>query len=394
MKNIDARSAPAGDLLSDDAQPLYERAELQALIERGREKGVLKQDEITSALDDVEATREQLQQLLVFFADEGIDIVDAGGRSVATNPDSSSPDSNGQPALDLTAASTTDSLQLLLNSASRTPLLTAAQEVMLARRIERGDGAAKERMTTANMRLVISIAKDYQGFGLPLVDLIQEGVLGLIRAVEKFDYRKGFKFSTYATWWIRQAIVRGLADKAKIIRVPVHKGEELRKLNRAQRELEKTLQRDPTTAELADYLRLEKEEIEDLLDCLRMQPASLDRPIGENEDDELIDFVADEATNDPVEEIAEILKEEALMEALLTLKYRERRIIEMRFGLGIERIYTLDEIGRTFSITRERVRQIENQALKKLAAIEDLRQRTIDEDNYEKDNAFLRRKYK
>lgn len=394
MENIDARFATAGDLLSDDARPLCERAELHALIEHGREKGVLNQDEITSALEEVETTSAQLEQLLVFLADEGIDIVDAKGRTVEIGSDGSSADSRGKPALDLTVDSTTDSLRLQLNSAGRTPLLTAAEEVSLAKRIERGDVAAKEKMTNANLRLVISIAKGYQGFGLPLADLIQEGVFGLIRAVEKFDYRKGFKFSTYATWWIRQAVTRALADKSRAIRIPVHTGEKLQKLNRAERALIIELRRDPNPLELAEFIGLKEEEVIELIKFRDMQPISLEKPVGEGDEAEMEDFVEDDKVEDPIEKISGTLRENALSDALFTLTYRERRILEMRFGLGDTNKRTLDEIGRTFNITRERVRQIENKALQTLAEIKRLRELTDDEENFEDDPSFLRRKYK
>ena len=260
---------------------------------------------------------------------------------------------------------TTDSLQLFLKDIGKVRLLTAQEEVILAKAIERGDLDAKQKMVESNLRLVVSIAKNYRNQGLPFLDLIQEGTLGLVRAAEKFDYRKGFKFSTYATWWIRQAIARALADKARTIRIPVHVVEKLNKIGRAERKLVTELGREPTPEEIADVTGIEPDEV-DSIKRSAQAPVSLEKPVGDEEESEFGQFIADERAESPYERAAEILTKEALREALENLCYRERRVLELRYGLGGEHPRTLDEVGRTFNVTRERIRQIENQSLKKL----------------------------
>ena len=260
---------------------------------------------------------------------------------------------------------TTDSLQLFLKDIGKVRLLTAQEEVDLAKRIERGDLDAKQKMVESNLRLVVSIAKNYRNQGLPFLDLIQEGTLGLVRAAEKFDYRKGFKFSTYATWWIRQAIARALADKARTIRIPVHVVEKLNKIGRAERKLVTELGREPTAEEIAEVTGIDPEEV-DSIKRSAQAPVSLEKPVGDEEESEFGQFIADERAESPYERAAEILTKEALREALENLSYRERRVLELRYGLGGEHPRTLDEVGRTFNVTRERIRQIENQSLKKL----------------------------
>jgi len=266
-----------------------------------------------------------------------------------------------------------DGLQAFLEAIGRVPLLNAKQEVELAKRIERGDMAAKDHMIEANLRLVVHIAKRYrrerEGEGtLPFLDLIQEGTLGLVRAAEKFDYRKGFKFSTYATWWIRQAIARALADKARTIRIPVHVVEKLNKIGRAERKLVTELGREPSPEEIAEVTGIESEEV-DSIKRSAQAPVSLEKPVGDEEESEFGQFIADERAESPYERAAEILTKEALREALENLSYRERRVLELRYGLGGEHPRTLDEVGRTFNVTRERIRQIENQSLKKLQSL-------------------------
>jgi len=263
---------------------------------------------------------------------------------------------------------TTDALQLFLKDIGRVPLLTAAQEVALAKRIESGDLQAKRQMVEANLRLVVSIAKGYRGRGLPFLDLIQEGTLGLVRAVEKFDWRRGFKFSTYATWWIRQAVTRALADKGRTIRIPVHVVEKLNQISRAERSLVGQLGREPTAEEIAHAAGLSPAEVEDILRSA--QPiVSLEKPVGEEEESELGRFLADE-NSPPPEIVAEAaLRDQALRDLLNTLSYRERRVLELRYGLGGEKPRTLDELGRMFNVTRERIRQVENQSLQKLATM-------------------------
>ena len=263
---------------------------------------------------------------------------------------------------------TTDSLQLFLKDIGKVRLLTAQEEVDLAQRIERGDLDAKQKMVESNLRLVVSIAKNYRNQGLPFLDLIQEGTLGLVRAAEKFDYRKGFKFSTYATWWIRQAIARALADKARTIRIPVHVVEKLNKIGRAERKLVTELGREPTPEEIAEATGIDPEEV-DSIKRSAQAPVSLEKPVGDEEESEFGQFIADERAESPYERAAEILTKEALREALENLSYRERRVLELRYGLGGEHPRTLDEVGRTFNVTRERIRQIENQCLNKLPSL-------------------------
>ena len=263
---------------------------------------------------------------------------------------------------------TADSLQLFLKDVGRVSLLTAAQEVELAKRIESGDHRAKQEMVEANLRLVVSIAKRYRNQGLPFLDLIQEGTIGLVRAAEKFDYRKGFKFSTYATWWIRQAVARALADKARTIRMPVHVVEKLNKIVRAERKLRAELGREPSSVEVGLELELTVDEVEQIRRSAQT-PVSLEKPVGDEEESEFGHFLRDDNAPLP-EEAAEVaLRRESLIKILGTLSERERSVLEMRYGLDGEHPRTLDEVGRTFNVTRERIRQIENESLKKLRAI-------------------------
>jgi len=261
-----------------------------------------------------------------------------------------------------------DSLQLLLSGIGRVPLLTGPEELDLARRIERGDLEAKERLIEANLRLVVSIAKRYRDFGLPFTDLIQEGVIGLIRATEKFDYRKGYKFSTYATWWIKQSVARALADKGRTIRIPVHVGERLKKISYAERKLAVELGRDPTPDEIAQSTGIEVEEVIELT-RISQPPASLHRPAGDESDAELADLIPDEDAESPFDRAAESLMHDGLRAALENLSYRERRIVELRYGLWGAQPRRLDEVAKIFQLTCERVRHIEDGALRKLGTL-------------------------
>ncbi len=365
-------------LLGDEAS-IAELDELRPLIAEGQERGFVTFEQVSACLEEIEATKEQIQELHGLLDDQGIDVVDADGRLArseggtverageqAVEPDAEQPRKKVE--VDLTVEPSLDSLRLYLRSIGRVNLLTAEQEVSLAKRIERGDMMAKQQMIEANLRLVVSIAKSYLGRGLTFLDLIQEGSMGLIRAVEKFDYRRGYKFSTYATWWIRQAVTRAIADKGRTIRIPVHMVEKLNKVVHVERQLVQTLGREPTPEEIARELETTVREVRDVL-RMAQQPISLERPVGEEDDSELGDFVEDQTAESPFELAAEHLRRENLRRALNTLPAREREVIEMRFGLTGERPYTLEEVGRAFNVTRERIRQIENHTLKKLEAL-------------------------
>jgi RNA polymerase primary sigma factor len=365
-------------LLGDEA-PIAELDEFRGLVAEGQERGYLTFEQIASCLEEVEVTKEQVQELHAYLDEHGIEVVEADGRlarseasSVEANARASAEPVPDQPRkkveVDLTVEPSLDSLRLYLRSIGRVSLLTAEQEVILARRIERGDMLAKQQMIEANLRLVVSIAKSYLGRGLTFLDLIQEGSMGLIRAVEKFDYRRGYKFSTYATWWIRQAVTRAIADKGRTIRIPVHMVEKLNKVVHVERQLVQQLGREPTPDEIATELETTVREVRDVL-RMAQQPISLEKPIGEEEESELGDFVEDQTAESPFELAAEHLRRENLRRALAALPEREREVIEMRFGLSGERPYTLEEVGRAFNVTRERIRQIENHTLKKLEAL-------------------------
>jgi RNA polymerase primary sigma factor len=366
-------------LLSDET-PIAELDELRPLIAAGQERGYLSFAEIEACLEEVEVTKEQVQELHAYLDEHGIAVVGADGKlaksegeTVEAGADRARDgERDGEPRkkveVDLTVEPSLDSLRLYLRSIGRVSLLTADQEVMLARRIERGDMLAKQQMIEANLRLVVSIAKSYLGRGLTFLDLIQEGSMGLIRAVEKFDYRRGYKFSTYATWWIRQAVTRAIADKGRTIRIPVHMVEKLNKVVHVERQLIQQLGREPTPDEIAAELDTSVREVRDVL-RMAQQPISLEKPVGEEDDSALGDFVEDQTAESPFELAAERLRRENLRRALAALPAREREVIEMRFGLTGERPYTLEEVGRAFNVTRERIRQIENHTLKKLEAL-------------------------
>jgi RNA polymerase primary sigma factor len=354
---------------------LQELEEVKSLVTKGHQLGVLTFGDVASAVSEVELDESEVEDLYGHLEKSGIDLVedvDPAQQAAAEAEPAEAGKGRGrkrQKALDLKPDMTTDSLQLFLKDIGKVRLLTAAEEVELAKRIERGDLEAKQKMVESNLRLVVSIAKNYRNQGLPFLDLIQEGVLGLIRAAEKFDYRRGFKFSTYATWWIRQAIARALADKSRTIRIPVHVVEKLNKIGRAERKLVTELGREPTPEEIAEVTGgIEPEEV-DSIKRSAQAPVSLEKPVGDEEESEFGQFIADERAESPFERAAELLTKEALKEALENLSYRERRVLELRFGLGGEHPRTLDEVGRTFNVTRERIRQIENQSLKKLQSL-------------------------
>src|ERR687893_219150 len=315
---------------------LQELEEVKGLLLKGQQIGVLTFAEIASAVAEIDLDEADVEELHGYLERSEIELVEELDPALAAGQVERAPDKRGRrkkATLDLKPDMTTDSLQLFLKDIGKVRLLTAQEEVDLARRIERGDLDAKQKMVESNLRLVVSIAKNYRNQGLPFLDLIQEGTLGLVRAAEKFDYRKGFKFSTYATWWIRQAIAR-----------------------------------EPTAEEIAEVTGIKPDEVESIKRSAQA-PVSLEKPVGDEEESEFGQFIADERAESPYERAAEILTKEALREALENLSYRERRVLELRYGLGGEHPRTLDEVGRTFNVTRERIRQIENQSLKKLQSL-------------------------
>ncbi len=392
---------------------VVELEELHGFIAESQERGFVAADALAAALEEAELSSRQTQDLLSYLEEHGVEVIAAGeavpelhphgpGASPHAHDDQDPAERPGahalggagldepddddrvsglgsrleelrRPDVDLTVEPSLDSLRLYLRSIGRVPLLSAEEEVALAKRIERGDIAAKQHMVEANLRLVVSIAKGYVGRGLTLLDLIQEGSLGLIRAVEKFDYRRGYKFSTYATWWIRQAVTRSLADKGRTIRIPVHMVERLNKLIHAERRLIQQLGREPTPEELATELDCTVRDVRDIM-RITQQPISLEKPVGEEDDSALADFVEDVSAASPFEIASEALRRENVTRVLASLPRREREVIEMRYGIVGGRSRTLEEVGRAFNITRERVRQIENRTLKKLQTLPEAQQ--------------------
>jgi len=363
-------TVPQGLDRDSDGQAFAEPEELRGLIALGRERGYLTFEQIAATLEEVEVTKEQISGLHAHLVEQGVEVIAEEG--VEAYKEQRAEASNGagkkDEDLDLTVEPSLDSLRLYLRSIGQVDLLTAAQEVELAKRIERGDMLAKRQMVEANLRLVVSIAKGYLGRNLGFLDLIQEGSLGLIRAVEKFDYRRGYKFSTYATWWIRQAVTRSIADKARTIRIPVHMVEKLNRVTHVERQMVQALGREPEPEEIAAELRWPLEEVREILRVSQL-PVSLEKPVGDEDESSLGDFVPDEEVAEPFEEASEHLQREGVRRALSSLPERERQVIELRYGLsGIEPL-TLEEVGNTFGVTRERVRQIETNTLKKLRAL-------------------------
>ena len=331
--------------------------EAKALLETGKQAGSLTAEEIALALVELDLEPGVLDSFYDTLESLEISVVDVVVEEEVAAP--------------VEREISTDSLQLFLKDIGKVDLLTAAQEVELAKRIERGDHAAKQEMVEANLRLVVSIAKRYRNQGLPFLDLIQEGTIGLVRAAEKFDYRKGFKFSTYATWWIRQAVARALADKARTIRMPVHVVEKLNKIARAERKLRAELGREPFSFEIGKELELTTDEVEQIRRSAQT-PVSLEKPVGDEEESEFGHFLTDDTAPAPEEEAETTLRKEALRKVLEMLAPRERAVLELRYGLDGKPPRTLDEVGRTFNVTRERIRQIENQSLKKLQSLAEL----------------------
>jgi RNA polymerase primary sigma factor len=397
-------------LLTAADTAVVEMEELQGVIAEGQERGFLASGTLLAAVEEAELSGGQVRDLFSYLEEHGIEVLDANGsegelRVAGSHGDvpegarreepleeaaEESPkglldveDEEETPALavgpitglkrealDLSVEPSLDSLRLYLHAIGRVPLLSAEEEVALAKRIERGDMAAKQHMVEANLRLVVSIAKGYVGRGLTFLDLIQEGSLGLIRAVEKFDHRRGYKFSTYATWWIRQAVTRSLADKARTIRIPVHMVERLNKMIQAERRLIQHLGREPEPAELAAELECTVPEVREII-RISQQPVSLEKPVGEEDDSALADFIEDGSAPSPFELASESLRREQIRVVLASLPQREREVIEMRYGIAGGQARTLEEVGRAFNITRERVRQIESRTLKKLQTLPD-----------------------
>lgn len=341
------------------------------LTEMGKKVGVLAYDDIAEKMANFELESEQMDDFLEFLGDQGIELVGKGDDDDEEDPSIKDLSKEDDDEFDLNDLSVppgvkiNDPVRMYLKEIGRVDLLSAEEEINLAHRIEQGDEEAKRRLAEANLRLVVSIAKRYVGRGMLFLDLIQEGNMGLIKAVEKFDYRKGFKFSTYATWWIRQAITRAIADQARTIRIPVHMVETINKLIRVQRQLLQDLGREPIPEEIAEDMDLTPDKVREILK-IAQEPVSLETPIGEEDDSHLGDFIEDQDATSPSEHAAYELLKEQLEDVLDTLTDREENVLRLRFGLDDGRTRTLEEVGKVFGVTRERIRQIEAKALRKL----------------------------
>ena len=347
---------------------------VRELLEKGKKQGVLTYKEIMDALQEVDLGPDQIDGIYETLAAMGIEVIaEASDEEETPEPDDDSgtakePSDDDEAAAEIAVPDGVrldDPVRMYLKEIGRVSLLTSAEEVELAKRMELGDEDAKKRLVEANLRLVVSIAKRYVGRGMQFLDLIQEGNLGLIKAVEKFDYHKGYKFSTYATWWIRQAITRAIADQARTIRIPVHMVETINKLIRVSRQLLQELGREPTPEEVAAQMDIPVERVHEILK-IAQEPVSLETPIGEEEDSHLGDFIPDEDALAPADAAAYVLLREQLNEVLSTLTDREQKVLKLRFGLEDGRARTLEEVGQEFGVTRERIRQIEAKALRKL----------------------------
>ncbi len=351
----------------------FNAPELKNLVAKGKKRGFLTEREIVDALQDVDLTPDQIEEMYEVLGEFGVDIVVGNDSSeadddVVVDSEDDSADEEEETEIDVSVPegiALDDQVRMYLKEIGRVPLLTAEEEVELAKRIEQGDEEAKRELAEANLRLVVSIAKRYVGRGMLFLDLIQEGNLGLLKAVEKFDYRKGYKFSTYATWWIRQAITRAIADQARTIRIPVHMVETINKLVRVQRQLLQELGREPTPEEIAEVMDYTVERVREIMKVAQ-EPVSLETPIGEEEDSHLGDFIEDEDAIAPPDAASFLLMKEQLEEVLYTLAPREEKVLRLRFGIDDGRARTLEEVGQEFGVTRERIRQIEAKALRKL----------------------------
>jgi RNA polymerase primary sigma factor len=359
----DGPGAPDDPQMSESVELAME--EVGELLAEGREQGYLPAEQVHDVLAEVELAPDQIESIFSSFADLGIEIIE-GGEAALHSEDEAELEAEIIPKLDLSIKTpSSDPVRMYLREIGKAPLLSAAAEVALAKRIERHDMASKGRLIEANLRLVVSIAKRYTGRGMLFLDLIQEGNLGLIRAVEKFDYRRGFKFSTYATWWIRQAITRALADQARTIRIPVHMCEMINKLIRVQRQLLAELHCEPTPEQIAAEMDTTPQRVREILK-ISQDPLSLENPVGEEGDSQLGDFIVDEEAVVPLQAVSEILQREELDQLLSLLSERQRKVMELRFGLKDGHPRTLEEVGQQFGLTRERIRQIEVKTMAKL----------------------------
>ncbi len=341
---------------------------IRELVEKGKKSGMLSYKEIMDALEEVEIDSDQIDKVYEYIESRGIEVIGNIENETDIPPIDDDDEDSEEKNIDLSVpegVSIDDPVRMYLKEIGKVPLLTSEEEVDLAQRMEKGELAAKKKLTEANLRLVVSIAKRYVGRGMLFLDLIQEGNLGLIKAVEKFDYTKGFKFSTYATWWIRQAITRAIADQARTIRIPVHMVETINKLIRVHRQLLQELGRDPQPEEIAAEMELPVEKVREI-QKIAQEPVSLETPIGEEEDSHVGDFIPDDDALAPAEAAAFTLLKEQLMDVLITLTPREEKVLRLRFGLDDGRARTLEEVGKEFNVTRERIRQIEAKALRKL----------------------------
>ncbi len=383
------------EMFNEEPEAKSESSILEELMHKALSRGYLLTDDLLSAFPEVEDTMGQLEEIFIQLVNQGIEVYNDVSeaeeeRRLKENP-ADDPSTALPDPFDLSGIAADDTISLYLKEMARVPLLAPAEEILLAKNLERGRKAqrklvknqyneeterklrryvregnrSRDHLIKANTRLVVSIAKKYMGQGVPFSDLIQEGNLGLMKAVEKFDYRRGYKFSTYATWWIRQAITRALADQGRTIRVPVHMSDRIRKLHQVSRQLEQVWGRKPTPEELAEHMELEPAKVRWMLRVSR-HPVSLERPVGEEEDSELGNFIEDEDAPTPPDAAYHRLLQEKLEDVLSTLTPREARILRLRFGLQNGRSYTLEEVGKKFGLTRERIRQIEGQALRKL----------------------------
>lgn len=340
---------------------------ISKLLDKGKKTGVLTYNEIMESLQSVDMSPDEIDELYDTFTKRGIDIID-NGNDIGPDDDSNLKDDEDDIDIDLSipeGINIDDPVRMYLKEIGRVPLLSADEEIKLAKRMEDGDLEAQKRLAEANLRLVVSIAKRYVGRGMLFLDLIQEGNLGLIKAVEKFDYNKGYKFSTYATWWIRQAITRAIADQARTIRIPVHMVETINKLIRVSRQLLQSLGREPSPKEIAKEMDVSVDRVREIMK-IAQEPVSLETPIGEEEDSHLGDFIEDHDAPAPAEAASFVLLKEQLEDVLDTLTEREEKVLRLRFGLDDGRARTLEEVGQNFGVTRERIRQIEAKALRKL----------------------------